>query len=128
MTAASDETMLATTVAGLLRREDVDAASEPHVIQDVLARFEALRRLAHVRAQYETGKVFHEVPFTFSADGQIFRGAIDCLIQQQDGSFRILEFKTGRRREEHRRQADFYRRAVASVFPDRTIAVDVLYA
>ena len=55
------------------------------------------------------------------------RGAIDCLIRQADGSVLILEFKTGRQREEHQRQAELYRRAAAAVFPDAPVAVDVVY-
>jgi hypothetical protein len=41
---------------------------------------------------------------------------------------RILEFKTGRRRDEHQQQAELYRRAAAAVFPDASVAVDVVYA
>jgi ATP-dependent exoDNAse (exonuclease V) beta subunit len=128
MTAAVDETVLASTIEALRRREDTDAAADARAIPAVLARFAALRRHADVRAQYESGEVFHEVPFTCSVDGQIIRGAIDCLIRQKDGSIRILEFKTGRRRDEHERQADFYKRAAAAVFPDSMIVINVLYA
>ena len=67
--------------------------------------------------------VFHEV--TCSADGQIIRGAIDCLIRQRTIDPNP-EFKTGRRRDEHR-QAGFTR-AAAAVFPDSMIVIDVLYA
>ena len=128
MTAAVDETVLASTIEALRRREDTDAAADARAIPEVLARFAALRRHADVRAQYESGEVFHEVPFTCSVDGQIIRGAIDCLIRQKDGSIRILEFKTGRRRDEHERQAEFYKRAAAAVFPDSMIVINVLYA
>jgi RecB family exonuclease len=93
-----------------------------------IARFRALRGHSELRTEYEAGDVFHEVPFSFFADGCIVRGAIDCLIRRADGSVRILEFKTGRRREEHQRQAELYRRAAAAVFPDAPVAVDVVYA
>jgi RecB family exonuclease len=128
MTADVDEHVLASTIEGLRRREDAEAAADARVIPEVLARFAALRRHVEVRAQYESGEVFHEVPFTCSVDGQIIRGAIDCLIRQKDGSIRILEFKTGRRRDEHLRQAEFYKRAAAAVFPGSMIVIDVLYA
>ena len=123
-----DQAVLAAAVAGILRREHSATASEPGIISDVLARFRALRERSELKAHYETGTIFHEVPFSFSADGQIIRGAIDCLIRQEDGSIRILEFKTGQRRDEHQRQAEIYRRAAEAIFADTVVAVDVLYA
>jgi ATP-dependent helicase/nuclease subunit A len=128
MTADIEETVLASTIEELRRREDAAAAADARVIGDVRTRFEALRGHAEVRTQYQSGEVFHEVPFTLSANGEIIRGAIDCLIRQKDGSIRILEFKTGRRRDEHLRQAELYKRAAAAIFPDSMIMINVLYA
>src|SRR6185503_20023200 len=102
--------------------------TDPETTRDTIARFRALREHSELRSEYEASDVFHEVPFSFVADGCIVRGAIDCLIRRADGSVRILEFKTGRRREEHQRQAELYRRAAAAVFPDSPVTVDVVYA
>ena len=123
-----DETLLAAAVTGILRREHNETASDPGVINGVIARFRALRDRADLKAHYNTGAIYHEVPFSFSAGGQIIRGAIDCLIRQKDGSIRILEFKTGQRRDEHQRQADVYRRAAEAIFADTVVDVDVVYA
>jgi ATP-dependent helicase/nuclease subunit A len=123
-----DDTVLAEAVSGFLRREHSDAASDPGIVDDVVARFRALRDQPEVKVHYATGAVFHEVPFSFAADGQIIRGAIDCLIRHDDGSIRILEFKTGQRRDEHVRQAGIYRRAAEAIFADTVVRVDVVYA
>jgi hypothetical protein len=128
MTTDVDEPVLASAVGGFLRRAHGDATVDPEIVSDVIARFHALRSSAELKVHYETGSVFHEVPFSFSADGQIIRGAIDCLIRQRDGSIRILEFKTGQRRDEHVRQAEFYRRAAEVIFADTIVTVDVVYA
>jgi len=129
MTVVVEDGLLISTVEAMLRRErHVDAAVGQTLLRDIIARFHALRAQAALREQYETGEVFHEVPFTFSTDGQIVRGAIDCVIRQRDGSVRILEFKTGRRRDEHGAQAELYRRAAAAVFPDEPVVVEVVYA
>ena len=129
MTALVDEPALASAVETHLQRErHAEAATDPETTREIIARFRALREHSALRLEYESGDVFHEVPFSFFADGCIVRGAIDCLIRRPDGSVRILEFKTGRRREEHQRQAELYRRAAAAVFPDAPVAVDVVYA
>ena len=129
MTADVDEHDLMSTVESLLRREGhPESAADPEMTGRIVARFDALRGHQELRALYEAGDVFHEVPFTFSSEGHVVRGAIDCLIRRADGSVRILEFKTGRRRDEHQRQADLYRRAAATAFPDMAVSVDVVYA
>ena len=128
VTVAVDETVLAAAVAGFLRREHSETAFDPDITGNVILRFHALRGRPELKAQYETGTVFHEVPFSFSAGGQIIRGSIDCLVRQPDGSICVLEFKTGRRREEHIRQAELYRRAASAIFGDHAVAVDILYA
>jgi ATP-dependent exoDNAse (exonuclease V) beta subunit len=129
MTAIVDDEALTSTAETLLRRErHVEAATDPETIKETIARFRALREHGELRTDYETSDVFHEVPFSFFADGCIVRGAIDCLIRRADGSVRILEFKTGRRRDEHQRQVELYRRAAAAVFPEASVTVDVVYA
>jgi ATP-dependent exoDNAse (exonuclease V) beta subunit len=129
MTGLVDDAALATAVETLLQRErHAETATHPETAREIIARFRALREHSELRTEYEAGDVFHEVPFSFFVDGCIVRGAIDCLIRRADGSVRILEFKTGRRRDEHQRQAELYRRAAAAVFPDSPVTVDVVYA
>jgi ATP-dependent helicase/nuclease subunit A len=119
---------LSSTIAALLRRDEREAVLDAELTDAVIARFGALRNHATVRGLFETGDVYHEVPFTLHEEGRIVRGTIDCLVRERDGSVRILEFKTGRRRDEDARQAEIYRRAAAAVFPGSPVAVDVLYA
>jgi len=115
-------------VTELIRASGLGDEEAPRISREAISRFHALRRHPHLQRDYATGEVFHEVPFTLSADGQMIRGAIDCLIRRPDGSIRVLEFKTGRRREHDALQAEIYRRAAAAVFPDRVIEIDVLYS
>ena len=128
LTAEVEGHILFATATDLLRNYlHQDTEDAPRLIHDALARFRALRRDPHLRAHYRSGEVFHEVPFSLRADGRILRGTIDCLIRHPDGSIRVLEFKTGRPREEHARQVDVYRRAAEAVFSGSPVAVDVVY-
>ena len=123
-----DDAQLTGAVADLLRREErVELASNARAVQDVIARFQGLRASARFRSASAHGAVFYEVPFTFQDGGQMIRGAIDCLIRHADGTIQILEFKTGRPREEHASQAEVYRRAATAVFPGAHVSVDILY-
>ena len=116
------------SAASLLRREErAELTPESDVLREGVARFRAMRLHPVFKSTHEAGAAYYEVPFTFHEDGQIVRGAIDCLIQVADGSIHVLEFKTGRPREEHVSQADVYRRAVASLFPGSRVAVEILY-
>jgi ATP-dependent helicase/nuclease subunit A len=128
MTADLEPAVVETMVTELIRASGIDDEERPRISREAISRFHALRRHPHLQRDYETGEVFHEVPFTLSADGQMIRGAIDCLIRRPDGSIRVLEFKTGRRREHDALQAEIYRRAAAAVFPDHVIEMDVLYS
>jgi len=128
ITAEVDAELVTAVTADLARQQELpETPDREGLVQDVFARFQALRRHPAVRAQFFGGDVFHEVPFTFDDAGQIVRGTIDCLIRQPDGSIRILEFKTGRRRADHLRQAEIYQRAAAAVFPGSAVVVDVVY-
>ncbi len=122
-----DVALLASARELLQREERAELASDFNVLQDVVARFQSIRRHPRFKSTHETGEAYHEVPFTFVEDGEIVRGAIDCLIRHADGSVHVLEFKTGRARDEHTGQADVYRRAVASVFPGSRVSVEIVY-
>ena len=92
----------------------------------MIVKFQAIRRHPRFKSTHEAGEAYYEVPFTFFEDGQIVRGAIDCLIRTDDG-VHVLEFKTGRPRPEHASQADIYRRAAAAAFPGLRVVVEILY-
>jgi ATP-dependent exoDNAse (exonuclease V) beta subunit len=51
---------------------------------------------------------------------------IDCLIAAADRIV-VLEFKTGRPREEHQAQIEVYRTAAQALFPDLPIESRLVY-
>jgi ATP-dependent exoDNAse (exonuclease V) beta subunit len=63
----------------------------------------------------------YEVPFTLAlpdaGGAALVRGTIDCLVRQSGGRLTVVEFKTGRPRQSHRRQLDVYVRAARALFP-----------
>ena len=59
--------------------------------------------------------------------GRIVRGTIDCLITSNE-KVTVLEFKTGRPRDEHRLQLDLYRQAAERLFPDCAVDGRLVYA
>ena len=123
-----DAAQLPGAVAELLRRDErAELAWDARAVEDVIARFQALRASVRFRSNSAHPEVFYEVPFTFQDGGQMLRGAIDCLIRHADGTIQILEFKTGRPRDEHATQADAYRRAATAIFPGTDVSVEILY-
>jgi ATP-dependent helicase/nuclease subunit A len=96
--------------------EDVDL-----VIRQALDVWHSMRRREDVAAVLAAGRRFYEVPFSLrvtNADGPyILRGTMDCLVQREDGSIVIVEFKTGRRRPAHQRQLDIYIEAARALYP-----------
>ena len=60
-------------------------------------------------------------------DGAVLRGTIDCLIRTAPGRMTVLEFKTGRPRDEHRLQLDLYRRAAERLFPGMVVDARLVY-
>jgi len=81
-----------------------------------------------IRDLFTERERLHEVPFTMRVDGGIVRGAIDCLIRTAPDRITVLEFKTGRRREEDQVQLDLYRRAAERLFPGAAIDARLVYA
>jgi ATP-dependent exoDNAse (exonuclease V) beta subunit len=94
---------------------------------DVICGYGALLRRPDVRHVYLSGTALHEVPFTMRLEGAIVRGTIDCLIRSTSGRVTVLEFKTGRPRPEHERQADLYRRAAEVLFPSAEVETRLVY-
>ena len=95
--------------------------------KDVICGYGALLRRPDVRQVYVSGEALHEVPFTMRLEGTIVRGTIDCLIRSTSGRVTILEFKTGRPRPEHERQANLYRRAAEALFPGAEVETRLVY-
>ena len=62
---------------------------------------------------------FYEVPFSFRMPSEgrptLVRGTIDCLVRHGADRIRVVEFKTGRPRDAHQRQLEFYVEAVRAM-------------
>jgi len=79
-----------------------------------------------------SGRVMHEVPFSMETRRDqhpvILRGTIDCVVETDDGSVVIVEFKTGGRRPSHQRQLDLYVEAAMALFPGARVVGRLIYA
>ena len=119
---------LAEEVWRLVQPEEVaDIRDRIAFEKDVICGYGALLRRPDVRQVYVSGEALHEVPFTMRLEGTIVRGTIDCLIRSTSGRVTILEFKTGRPRPEHERQANLYRRAAEALFPGAEVETRLVY-
>jgi RecB family exonuclease len=63
-----------------------------------------------------------------AVEGRVLRGTVDCLVETAPGRLTVLEFKTGRRRPEHRAQLELYLQAMRQVFPNASIDTFLVYA
>jgi ATP-dependent helicase/nuclease subunit A len=115
-------------IAHVLRPDDLTEIEDRAAFEnEVICAYHALRDRADVGELYASGDALHEVPFTMRAGDGILRGTIDCLVRTSGGRVTILEFKTGRPRPEHERQAELYRRAAERLFPDAAIESRLVY-
>lgn len=116
------------TVRGMLRAEEMGDEDAEGCVATALAAYRSVCGQPDVRALYLNGDRLHEVPFTMRADGRFVRGSIDCLVRTADDRLTVLEFKTGRPRDEHRAQVDLYRQAAERLFPGCAIDARLVYA
>ncbi len=119
----------------MLRADEADGAW----VDAALAAYRAICGRPEIRDLYFAGERLHEVPFTMRVDesvggyaggyagGFIVRGTIDCLVRTGTDRMTLLEFKTGRPREDHRTQLDLYRRAAERLFPGVAIDAQIVY-
>ena len=93
----------------------VDVDDPGKTATDAAAAFRALRGRPDVDAVLTSGTCHYEVPVSFVAPDEsaaTVRGTVDCLVADADGGYTVLEFKTGRPRPEHERQAALYAKAL----------------
>ena len=105
----------------------VAEGSAADLATDAAAAYRSICARPEVRDLLTDRERLHEVPFTMRVDGRIVRGAIDCLIRTAPNRITVLEFKTGRRRDEDRVQLDLYRRAAERLFPGAAIDARLVY-
>jgi len=108
--------------------EGVAEGSAADLATDAVAAYRSICARPEIRDLLTDRERLHEVPFTMRVDGHIVRGAIDCLIRTAPDRITVLEFKTGRRRDEDRVQLDLYRRAAERLFPGAAIDALLVYS
>ena len=96
------------------------------MIREVMAGVRQIASRADIRELYLSGRPHHELPFSMQTEGRIVRGTIDCLIASGD-RVTILEFKTGRPRQEHQAQIDIYHAAARLLFPGLEVESRLVY-
>ena len=116
---------------GILRPGEALAASVERTAAELADAavdvYRSICRRPDVRALYAAGVRLHEVPFTMRLDGVVLRGTIDCLVRTASDRMTVLEFKTGRPRDDHRVQLDLYRRAAERLFPGLSVDAHLVY-
>jgi ATP-dependent helicase/nuclease subunit A len=105
---------------GLLRPDELATLEDaPAFASRAAAIWMTARQRPDVLAALNGSARFFEVPFSMMlSEGsvmRIVRGTIDCLVERADGGLTVVEFKTGRPRDAHRRQLDLYVRAVRAM-------------
>jgi ATP-dependent helicase/nuclease subunit A len=102
------------------------------IVAEAVKAWRSLSTRGEVATLLSSGQVLHEVPFSLLSQQKggsvILRGTIDCVVQKDDGSFVILEFKTGRPSPSHQRQLDLYVEAVTALFPAAQVVGQLVYA
>jgi ATP-dependent helicase/nuclease subunit A len=127
-----DAMSLAARARELVRPEE--RATSPDLESTVAAAIVAWQRIRSrpdVDRLLNSGQCLHEVPFSLRREvggrSIVLRGTIDCLIQRNDGSILVVEFKTGRRRAVHEQQLAVYVAAARSLFPESSVEGQIIY-
>jgi ATP-dependent helicase/nuclease subunit A len=118
---------------GLLRpHERVTVDGVESIVSAALAAWRVMRERPDVADLLSRGRCFHEVPFSYRVEGDsdlvVLRGTIDCLVEREDGSVVVMEFKTGVARAVHRQQLDLYVTAARALFPGTSVEGLLVYA
>jgi ATP-dependent exoDNAse (exonuclease V) beta subunit len=102
------------------------------IVAEAVTAWRRLRSRKDVVSLLVGDRLLHEVPFSMSirSNGEpvVLRGVIDCLVQKNDGSILVVEFKTGRPRPSHQRQLDLYVDAAMAIYPGARIEGRLVYA
>jgi ATP-dependent helicase/nuclease subunit A len=110
----------------LLRPEELaQTGNAIAVCDDAVRIFLTIRERPDVRELLLNSECRYEVPFSLRVPddpGRIVRGSIDCLVRRPDGTFVVLEIKTGRPRPEHEAQLEIYIRAAQELCPGASVS------
>lgn len=131
--ADADSTAELAFAAALIRPDEwAGITDRDQVVGEALRAWRSLSLRQDVVDLLSGGRVMHEVPFSMagrrSGSTVILRGIIDCVVQKDDGSIVIVEFKTGRPDPRHQRQLAAYVEAAKAIYPEASITGRLLYA
>jgi ATP-dependent exoDNAse (exonuclease V) beta subunit len=77
---------------GIVDPDDIrEAVTESRVLLEQIRRSELYVRVDSVQ---RAGKLYAEVPFVFSTDRRIIHGKIDALMQNADGEWVVIDYKS----------------------------------
>jgi ATP-dependent helicase/nuclease subunit A len=70
---------------------------------------------------------WHEVPVAFHDGATIWRGVVDAIVEEPDGTIRVLEFKTGQPRASDAEQLSLYVAAIRTFLVGRHVEGELVY-
>lgn len=126
--AGSEQAMHEAALSVLRAEERVLTREQPNVVGEAISAYRMLCARTDLRALWLAGERLHEVPFTMQTDEGVVRGTIDCLVRTGPDRWTVLEFKTGRPRQDHHQQLQRYRQAAERLFPGATVDGRLVYA
>jgi ATP-dependent exoDNAse (exonuclease V) beta subunit len=117
----------------LLRPEECAGVDDVEaIVTEAVTTWRRLSGRADVTALLSSGRVMHEVPFSMvvrsGSHPIMLRGTIDCVVEQDDRSVVIVEFKTGRPTPLHQQQLDLYVDAARILYRGARVDGRLVYA
>ena len=110
--------------------ESVALDENDHALSDAVTLYQSIAGQDEVM-QLLQQPCIHEVPFSFFLPGEtprVMRGMVDCLVREDETCVAVVEFKTGKPRDEDRVQLEAYLQAARMFFPDLQVRGRLIYA
>jgi ATP-dependent exoDNAse (exonuclease V) beta subunit len=110
--------------------ESVALDENDHALSDAVTLYQSIAGQDEV-VQLLQQTCIHEVPFSFFLPGEtprVMRGMVDCLVREDETCVAVVEFKTGKPRDEDRVQLEAYLQAARMFFPDLQVRGRLIYA
>jgi len=110
--------------------ESVALDENDHALSDAVTLYQSIAGQDEV-VQLLQQPCIHEVPFSFFLPGEtprVMRGTVDCLVREDETCVAVVEFKTGKPRDEDRVQLEAYLQAARMFFPDLQVRGRLIYA
>jgi ATP-dependent helicase/nuclease subunit A len=129
---AADDVDVAFARGLLAPTERASIGDLDQIVAEAVAAWRNLRTRTDVAVLLSGERILFEVPFSMatrrSGERVVLRGVIDCVVQKNDGSFLVVEFKTGRPSRAHQRQLDLYVDAATAIYSGSRVEGRLVYA